>query len=462
MTYIIEANLGIIVTYSIYYLLLKNETDFSKQRAILILGLLCALIFPLVDLPVADIAPSIEQAIVVLPELTIGALQKSQTLSWTTSEVLLIVYITIALGLTAPLLYQGIRLYKTIRVGAGRYRDDYYVVESNDNRASWSFFKLIYIGRSNELSDEEKQLIMKHEMLHGKLLHSADMLFATIVSIVFWFNPVTWLYRRTLAKVHEFEVDAMVVEQHGAFNYSALLAKTVLNENGFLLTHHFNQSFILKRINMINMIKTKISSWKLVALVTTIVIYFVGVSCTDQGDSTKANIPTDAPANAVEQFQRLKAKYPEAQFELAQTDFKYTGKDLKPGAAIIMLFTVPEKEQAWMITETSGRTNEVYITADQTAEPALGMEGFYNQLGQVLVYPEDAIQKGIEGKVFIEFTVNVDGHLSDFAVKKGIHDGCDTEAVKAILQIGNWKPAFHNKLPVAQKLVLPITFKLNN
>ena len=459
MNYIIEANLGIVLLYGIYLLLLKNETDFGKQRWFLVAGLVCSLFFPLINVGFLFQAPAITQQIstIVLPELVVG--RNATVAALSASEIVIAIYVGISLILVAPLIYQGIRLYKTMRVGVGRYRDEYYVVESNENRGSWSFFKLIYIGRSNELTDEDKQLVVEHEMLHGKLLHSADMLFATSLCVVFWFNPVVWLYRKTLAKVHEFEVDAMVVDRHGVIAYSVLLAKTALNENGFLLTHHFNQSFILKRINMINMIKSKISNWKIAALVVGTLVYFAGVSCTDQVDSKSTAAPKDAPANAVEQFERLKAKYPDAEFQLAEFDFNNPGT--KPAAAIVMIFN-SEKEKSWVITENSGRTNEVYITVDQTAEPAFGIQEFYKQLGDVLQYPDESIKKGIEGKVFIEFVINPDGQLSDFVIKKGLDDACNTEAIRAIMQLGKWKPGYHNKQAVAQRLVLPITFKLDD
>jgi TonB family protein len=392
MNYIIEANLGIVFLFGIYFLLLRNETEFRKQRVFLLGGLLCALVFPLIQMPVSY---EVERglAAVVLPELAIG--QSSSNAS--SFDVVLLLYTLIAVSVAVPLVVHGLKLYHETKKLNGKYHGDYYVIESEHNRPSWSFFRLIYIGRSTELSVEEKQLILKHEMWHGRLYHSIDMLFVTLLCIVFWFNPVVWMYRRTLAKVHEFEVDALVADQNGAVDYGMLLAKTALSGNGLVLTHHFNQSFILKRINMINMIKNRISNWKFMVLGIAVALYITAVACTEQ---------------------------------VSENDPQEKG------------------EKAFSMVE-------------QTAVPPMGMTKYYEQLSSALVYPEVAMKQGIEGKVFVEFLVNIDGTLSDFKVLKGISKECDEAAMRAIGQVGNWTPAKQKGKEVIQRMVLPITFKLN-
>ncbi len=121
-------------------------------------------------------------------------------ISSTSIDLLLMAYIAVMIAIGTPRWINLFKMIGTMRNADGKYHDDFFVIESNDNRPSWSFFKLIYIGRSGELTPADKELIMKHEMLHGKRYHSIDMLFATLLCIVFWFNPVVWIYRRALAK----------------------------------------------------------------------------------------------------------------------------------------------------------------------------------------------------------------------------------------------------------------------
>ncbi len=50
--YAFEANTGFMFFYGMYYLLLRNETDFRKQRIFRLSGLFCSLVFPLIAIPV--------------------------------------------------------------------------------------------------------------------------------------------------------------------------------------------------------------------------------------------------------------------------------------------------------------------------------------------------------------------------------------------------------------------------
>jgi TonB family protein len=78
----------------------------------------------------------------------------------------------------------------------------------------------------------------------------------------------------------------------------------------------------------------------------------------------------------------------------------------------------------------------------------------------VLKYPKSAKEKGIQGKVFVEFVVRPDGQLSDIKVKQGFNEDCDYAAMVAVSKLKAWTPPSHDGKPVAQRFVLPIVFSL--
>ncbi|MCS7018670.1 MAG: TonB family protein [Cytophagales bacterium] len=106
---------------------------------------------------------------------------------------------------------------------------------------------------------------------------------------------------------------------------------------------------------------------------------------------------------------------------------------------------------------------EPVIIADQPAEPISGYPAYYRYIKSSLQYPEEAKKHNAEGQVFVEFVVRKDGTLEDVKVQsgKGIGYGCDEEAVRVVKQGEKWKPAIHKGEPVAQRVTLPIKFKLN-
>jgi TonB family protein len=77
-----------------------------------------------------------------------------------------------------------------------------------------------------------------------------------------------------------------------------------------------------------------------------------------------------------------------------------------------------------------------------------------------LQYPEEAIKKGIQGKVFVTFIIDTDGSLSEIKLVKGIGEGCDEEALRMVKKMPNWRPAFYQGKVVRHRYLLPIMFKI--
>lgn len=106
---------------------------------------------------------------------------------------------------------------------------------------------------------------------------------------------------------------------------------------------------------------------------------------------------------------------------------------------------------------------EILSVVEQSAYPEGGLQAFYKAVDQVMKYPPNARKLGIQGRVTVEFLINVDGTLSDFKVIRGLGQGCDEEAVRVIQESTKrckWKPGMQKGSPVTQRYTLPITFKI--
>ncbi len=101
----------------------------------------------------------------------------------------------------------------------------------------------------------------------------------------------------------------------------------------------------------------------------------------------------------------------------------------------------------------------IYITEEQ-AQPEDGMESFYSFLKKNLRYPAEALEKEVEGKVYIQFVIEKDGSLTDIKVAKGIGAGCDEEAIRVMKYSPKWNAGKQRGRPVRQRMVIPIIFKL--
>ncbi|WP_448520532.1 TonB family protein [Rhodoflexus sp.] len=125
--------------------------------------------------------------------------------------------------------------------------------------------------------------------------------------------------------------------------------------------------------------------------------------------------------------------------------------------------TDPEKKPVVKAEKPKKEVEEVVLVADQPAEPISGYPAYYRYIKNTLQYPEEAKKHNAEGQVFVEFVVRKDGSIDDVRVQsgKGIGFGCDEEAVRVVKQGEKWKPAINKGEPVAQRVTLPIKFKLN-
>lgn len=100
--------------------------------------------------------------------------------------------------------------------------------------------------------------------------------------------------------------------------------------------------------------------------------------------------------------------------------------------------------------------------ADRAAEYPGGMEALAAYLGKAITYPAAARAEGVQGTVYVGFTVQPDGRVTDAAVKRGVRNDIDQEALRVVGSMPAWTPAAKDGKPVASQMTLPIAFKLGD
>ncbi|MDR6804160.1 protein TonB [Dyadobacter sp. BE34] len=119
---------------------------------------------------------------------------------------------------------------------------------------------------------------------------------------------------------------------------------------------------------------------------------------------------------------------------------------------------VAPKEEAAGIEK---RKEETFTFVEQSPQYAGGNEAMAAFLRKNLKYPRPASQAGIQGKVFVQFTVGSDGKIENAAAVKGIGFGCDEEAVRVVKMMKDWMPGKQAGVPVRVRFTLPIAFQLD-
>ena len=75
-------------------------------------------------------------------------------------------------------------------------------------------------------------------------------------------------------------------------------------------------------------------------------------------------------------------------------------------------------------------------------------------------YPKEAQDKGIQGKVVVQFVVDKDGSIVDAKVVKPVDPLLDAEALRIINSMPKWTPGKDKGEAVRTRFTLPINFRL--
>lgn len=170
------------------------------------------------------------------------------------------------------------------------------IVEMPGDKAPFSFLNMIYINPTKYDYDTYEQ-ILAHEKIHITKWHSADIFLSELALIFQWFNPFAWYYRKAVEHNLEYLTDQeMLASGANAEVYQMNLLKVSVPELPLALSTNYNQSFLKKRIQMMNAKKSSAqSTWKYLFILP---ILGLSVSMMNPTFSAAQNTPTNEVMNA--------------------------------------------------------------------------------------------------------------------------------------------------------------------
>ena len=487
--YIIEANLCLTVLGLFYFFLLRNETNFGFQRTYLIGAVLFSLAVPFLNLsnllPGSAVTNGSSVGYFTLPEVIIGggevAGQSAAVSSLNLGGIISILYVLGFVVLSTIFIYQLSQIIKLYITGKKTsYSDNVELIYTGGQLPTFSFFKALFFDDSIDISPQEKDKVIAHELVHIRQLHSLDIVLLEVSKIILWINPVVWWIRDHIQDVHEYLADEHVVSKTSEKEYSQLLAKMALKQISLPLGHHFNKSITLKRIKMMKTAKNGINPWKSQAAILLTLLMFFAFACSDavvedvneivQEGSMTADIPEDAR----QKMEELKLEYPEQKFFYYETDLdnekaveKMKSLDSETIAAVFihkeenkMGILVKQNNLMESVADNTKNEDEVYAIVEEIPIPENGTTAFYTYVKENLKYPEQAKTAGKEGKVYVQFVVDTDGSITEVEVVKGAGEGFDEAAAEVMRNAPNWIPGKQKGKPVKVRMVMPIKFTL--
>ena len=116
--------------------------------------------------------------------------------------------------------------------------------------------------------------------------------------------------------------------------------------------------------------------------------------------------------------------------------------------------------------DSSQTSDEVFLFAEVGEKPTFNGKdaetGFREYIKENTNYPVAAQENGITGRVYVEFTIDKDGSVTDVELLRGADPLLDAEALRVIKSSPKWTPGKHGGEAVSVKYQFPIYFHLNN
>ncbi|MBX0290508.1 energy transducer TonB [Hymenobacter sp. HSC-4F20] len=104
-------------------------------------------------------------------------------------------------------------------------------------------------------------------------------------------------------------------------------------------------------------------------------------------------------------------------------------------------------------------TPVVYHTAEEMPVFPGGAEGLQKFLRKELRYPDEALRRGVSGKVYVRFIITEEGRIRDAEIAKGLGAGLDEEALRLVRIMPWWSPGKIAGRPVWVAYTMPIIFR---
>lgn len=235
--YLIKSTLLLGVLLALYKLLLENEKMHRFNRLYLIMALVLGFTAPLISIeitsnthiaglemetlnkvvnePTQRVSETIQKAITtstpIQPSAVKSMEETSSSRSFPIRPVLWGVY-GVVLGL---LLIRFIVGLIQIRINIKNSELDQFsqatLVLMDTPITPQSFLHYIFLNKQEYQSGKVGSEILEHEYTHVRQLHSVDVMFIELLKLLFWFNPLLYLYKHAIQLNHEFLADEYVV-----------------------------------------------------------------------------------------------------------------------------------------------------------------------------------------------------------------------------------------------------------
>lgn len=244
LIYTFIASVYMIVFAVAYRLFFARRTDFKFNRWLIMSMFLLSFLLPVLTQYISD--SGFEAT--VRNEKIIST-KKVVNISASTTEIISAIYLCGAAFMLLFTLFSWMRLAIMVRKGERIKGAGHTLVITDTGHAPFSWMRYIVVSRSDMNND--KYMIMNHELSHVNAGHWMDMLIVQAATILMWYNPAVWFMRAEIRAVHEYQADSEVIASGtSSTEYRMMLLRRAYGKTFTLATESINSSPIKNRLRM--------------------------------------------------------------------------------------------------------------------------------------------------------------------------------------------------------------------
>ena len=102
----------------------------------------------------------------------------------------------------------------------------------------------------------------------------------------------------------------------------------------------------------------------------------------------------------------------------------------------------------------------IYLASDKMPEFPGGMHALMKYVSENVKYPTAAQEKGVSGRVIVQFVIMEDGTISQEKIARGVDELLDAEALRVVKGMPKWTPGTVADKPVKVRFTVPVMFRL--
>ncbi len=486
VNYLMESGISLSLLALLYLFFLRKETFFRTNRLFLLISVLFSLLLPLLTIPVFTPQPVLLSEITVTPyrNLLETVVITSHRISGDvesfllSSKLIVLVYLAGVLVMSLLSVIRIIQITRIIQKGDVHHENGYSLVLTHREGSPFSFLHYLFVPEDyKEIPGMGKMI--SHELEHIRQGHSLDVIILDFLLIIQWFNPFIYLLKRVVRENHEFLADRAVLKSGiQPEEYKSLLLSQVAGVPVYA-ANHFNYSLLAKRFKMMSKIASpkaagiKTISGIILALALILVFACDQKKSAANGSVTQTNtVVSGLKADSLkvekldegvkiygsrEDIARINALLSSGNYDIL------TSCDSSPRAQLILrkkpAASMPEVQET--SHDGSGiEESEIFFVVEEMPEFPGGETALREYIARSIQYPAMAIDKGIQGKVYISFVVASDGSVRNAKVARGVAPMLDKEALRVVNSLPRWKPGKQRGKAVNVSYTIPISFAL--